>query len=173
MRKRNAFQLVPLAVGLALFIVLGGAASAEGTSPGGEVHAYEADTSLAGHRGTVILTGAITDHGIDHQGVPEDGTNRLELSKGSFSVYVNDLGNKLAAMPVDPVTCSADGSATAAVPIIDGSGTGAYRGISGTFVFTGTTAAILPRLPSGECDTNATKYWGILLAQGSGTVSFK
>jgi hypothetical protein len=173
MQKRNAMFLAPLViVGVALLIVWGGAASAAGTSAGGEVHLYEADTSLAGNLGTVILTGAITDSGTDHQGIPQDGTNRLELSKGSFSIYVNDLGNKLASMPFDPTTCSSAGSATALVPIVAGSGSGAYEGISGTFETKGTTAAILPRLPNGECNTSATQYSGILFAHGSGRVAY-
>ena len=172
MQKCNPLFLAPLVIfGVALLIVWGGAAAAAGTSAGGEVHLYEADTSLAGNLGTVILTGAITDYGTDHQGTPDDGTNRLVLSKGSFAIDVNDLGNKLASMPFDPTTCSSAGSATAPVRIVPDSGTGAYKGISGTFETKATTAAILPP-GSGGCDTTATEYPGILFAHGSGRVAY-
>jgi hypothetical protein len=174
MQKRKARFLAPLAmVSAALLAVSGGLASAAGTPTGGKVHFYEADTALAGNVGTVILTGAVADHGKDHQSVAGGGTiNKLVLSKGSFEVNIGELGNTLRGLPVDPKTCSSDGSATAPVPIVEGTGTGAYRGISGTIETTATEAFILRRLENGECNTNATQYPGVLLANGSGTVSY-
>ena len=146
MRRRNAKLLTALgAVGVSVLAASGALASANGTSNGGEIHLYEADTALAGTLGTVILTGAITDHGIDHQSDASEN-NRLVLSKGSFEINVNDLGGKLASIPLDPRTCSSDGSATAAVPIVTGSGTGAYQGISGTIQTKASVASILPRM---------------------------
>ncbi len=174
MGRHNAKLLTALGtVGLSVLAASGGLAWADGTSSGGEVHLYEADTALAGTLGTVIITGAITDYGTDHQGDPTDGINRLELSKGSFSINVNDLGGRLASIPVDPRTCSSDGSATAAIPIVTGSGTGGYQGISGTIRTRAAVALVLPRLANGQCDTNATQYPGVLIAHGAGTVSFK
>jgi hypothetical protein len=175
MRKRKAKLLTPLAVvGAAVLAVSGGLASADGASTGGEVHLYEADTALAGNFGTVVLTGAITDSGIDCQGCGGEELNVLELSKGSFEINVSDLGNKLAALPVNPVTCSSDGSATAPIRIVPDSiyDTGAYAGIHGTFYTWGAAALILPRGQNG-CETNATQYPGVLIARGAGTVSFK
>ncbi len=86
MRRGNGKLVTALgAVGLSLLAVSGGLAWADGAWSGGGVHLYEADTALAGNLGTVVLTGAVTDHGIDHQGVAGGGTiNRLVLSKGSF-----------------------------------------------------------------------------------------
>lgn len=174
MRSCNAKLLTALgAVGLSLLAVSGGLAWADGASGGGAVHIYEADTALAGNLGTVILTGAITDHGTDHQGAGGDGINLLKLSKGTFEINVGVVGNELHSLPIDPTTCSSDGSATAPIPIVDGSGTGAYQGISGTFQTRASEAFILPRLPNGQCNTNATKYPGVLIARGAGTVSFK
>ena len=94
------------------------------------------------------------------------------LSKGSFEINVGPIGN-LLNFPVNPVTCSAHGSATAPIPIVDGTGTRAYKGISGTIQTTVTFAWILPRLPNGQCNTNATHYPGIGIANGAGTVSYK
>jgi hypothetical protein len=177
MRKRKAKLLTPLAVvSAAVLAVSGGLASADGPSTGGGVHLYEADTALPGNLGTVVLTGAITDSGTDCQGCGgKDGLNVLELSKGTFEINVNDLGNKLAALPVNPVTCSSNGSATAPIQIVPNSihDTGAYSDISGTFYTWGAAALILPRGQNGECDTNATQYPGVLIARGTGTVSFK
>jgi hypothetical protein len=171
MRKRNAKFLVPLAaVSAVLLAVSAGLASASGTSTQGNVHLYEADTAVAGNLGTVILTGAITDNGTDHQGDPVDGINRLEFSNGSFSIDVAKVGSMLQSLPLNPTTCSSDGTVTAPVPIVDGSGTGAYQGISGTFNITASVAFILPRL-HGKCDTTATQYPGVLIANGSGTIS--
>jgi hypothetical protein len=174
MRGRNRKLLTALgAVGGSLLAVSGGLAWADGASTGGRFRVYEADTALAGNFGTVILTGAVTDHGIDHQGVAGGGTiNRLVLAKGSFEINVGALGS-LLNFPVNPNTCSSHGSATAPVPIVGGSGTGAYQGISGTFEGTVAVASIVPRLANGSCDTNATQYPGVLIASGGGTVSFK
>jgi hypothetical protein len=172
MRRRNPKLLVPLAViSAAAVAVSGGLASAAATPTGGEVHVYEADIALAGNIGTVILTGAITDHGKDHQGVAGGGTiNRLVLSKGSFEIDLRKLGSDLN-FPVDPESCGSDGSATDQVPIVPGSGTGAYKGISGTFTVTAAVASIMPRL-NGTCNANATQYPGVLIGSGSGTVSY-
>lgn len=174
MRNRKTKLVAPLALlSTAVLAVSGGLATAAGSSTGGEVHIYEADTALAGSLGTVILTGAITDHGRDHQGVADGGNyNKLVLSKGSFEINVGPIGN-LLNFPVNPVTCSADGSATGPIPIVDGTGTGAYQGISGKLQTTVTFAWILPRLANGQCNTNATQYPGIGIANGTGPVSYK
>jgi hypothetical protein len=133
----------------------------------------EADTALAGNLGTVILTGAITDHGRDHQGVAGGGTiNKIVLSKGSFEINVGKLGSMLL-FAVNARSCSSDGSARAPVTIVPGTGTGAYRGIGGTFETTATMASIAPRRKNGKCNTSATRYPGVLLATGSGTVALQ
>jgi hypothetical protein len=171
--QQKANLLTPLAVvSAAVLAASGGLASADGASTGGAVHIYEADTALDGNLGTVILTGAITDHGIDHQGVAGGGNyNKLVLSKGSFEINLANLPPNFP--PLNPTTCSSDGTTTAPIPIVNGSGTGAYKGISGTFEITVTFASILPRLANGQCNTNATRYPGIGIARGAGTVAYK
>lgn len=174
MQQRNVRFVVPLAmVSAAVLAISTGLASASGTSTGGEVHVYEADTNDAGNLGTVVLTGAITDTGIDNQGAGRNGTNLLVLSKGSFSVDISTIGNSLHNLPVDQTTCSSDGTVAGPITIVPGSGTGAYKRISGTLEADASEAFILPRLQNGECDTNATQYPGVLIAKGSGTVSYK
>src|ERR1039458_5509047 len=170
--KRIAMFLAPLAIaGVTLLVVGNGAVSAAKTRAGGVVHLYAADTAYDRNLDTEIYTGAITDHGIDHQNAP--GGNLVVLSKGSFKIDVTTLGNKLAAGPVDPKTCSFGTSASAPVPIVAGTGTGAYRGISGTIEVTASVAGIYPRLKRGKCNTNPNKFPGVLIAKGSGTVAYK
>jgi len=173
MRNRKA-KLVPslAVVSAAVLAVSGSLASADGSSTAGEIHIYEADTAFDGNLGTDILTGAITDHGTDHQGVAGGGIyNRLVLSRGSFEISTVNLPPNFP--PLNPTTCSSDGTTTVPVPIVDGSGKGAYHGISGTFQITVTFASILPRLANGQCNTNATQYPGIEISRGAGTVSYK
>ena len=174
MHKRSSRFLPVMAMtGTALLAIPAGLAAAAGPRSAGKVHLYEADTALAGNLGTVILTGAITDHGRDHQGIAGGGTiNRIALTKGSFEVDVGKLGRKLL-FPINPRTCSSAGSATAPVTIVQGTGTGAYRGISGTFETTASVASIAPRRKNGKCNTTATRYPGVLLVKGSGTVANK
>jgi hypothetical protein len=174
MRNGKVKLLAPLVlVTAAILAAFGGLASAEGSSTRREVHFYEADTALDGNLGTVVLTGAISDHGTDHQGVAGGGNyNELVLSKGTFEISIAKFGSQLN-FPVNPATCSADGSATAPIPIVNGTGTRAYKGISGTIKTTVTFAWIVPRLANGQCNANATRYPGIGIAKGSGTVSYK
>jgi hypothetical protein len=178
MRKRNAIVLAPLVIaGAVLPIVSGGAASAAGTTSGSPVHLYEADTALAHNSGTVVLTGAITDSGTDCQGCGgQDDLNVLWLSKGTFEINVTDLGNALVtALPLlNPPTCSSDGSADAPIQIVPNSiyDTGAYANISSGTIQTKASEAFTLPLANGQCDTNAPQD-GVLIARGSGTVSFK
>jgi hypothetical protein len=64
-----------------------------GQPAGGVVHVYESDPSLTSSVGNIILTGAISDHGKDHQGVAgkHHTINKIVLSKGSFEVDVAKL----------------------------------------------------------------------------------
>jgi hypothetical protein len=179
MQKRSAKFVVPLAIASAAVLAVStGLASASGTSRGGTVRIYEADTNLAGNQGTVVLTGAITDHGTDCQGCDpiNAGYNVLQLSPGnSFEIDVSKVGNKLGNLPVVPVdqtTCSSDGTVAGPVPIVPGSGTGVYQGITGTFDVQVSAAYVVPRASDGTCETNATQYPGIMIVKGSGTVSY-
>lgn len=175
MRRRNAVFLAPLAsLGVALLVLSGGLASAAPKRAGGVIHVYEV-ARFSSPIGYDVLTGAVTDHGKDHQGVAGNGTiNKIVLSKGSWEVSIANFLSK-PQPPVDPKTCSFAGSRTALVPIVKGTGTGAYAGISGTVKITNHIAGILPRLKSGKCNTsaNAIPVAGVAWAHGSGTVTFK
>lgn len=173
MNKRNAKFLAPLAIVIAALLAVSGAlASTAGTPPGGKIHLYEADTSLAGSVGTVVVTGAINDYGIDNQGVADGGAvNEIGLSKGSFEINVSAAQAKLN-FPVDQNTCSFAGTITAPLPIVKDSGTGAYTGISGRLEATVTQAGIQPQA-NRVCDNNAAPAGSLMLARASGPVYFK
>ena len=176
MRNRKAKVLAPLAlVSAAVLAVSGGLASADGTSTGGEVHVYEADTALDGNLGTVILTGAITDHGTDHQGVAGGGNyNRLVLSKGSFEINVERPGRQVGVDSARSHDLLIRRLGNRAGPDRRRApGRAPTRASAARSETTVTFASILPRLANGQCDTNATQYPGIVIARGAGTVSYK
>jgi hypothetical protein len=177
MPKRSAKFVAPLAIAsAAILAITTGLASASGTSGWRNIHVYEADTNYAGNHGTVILTGAITDQGTDCQGCDlKNGFNVLQLSKGTFEIDVSNLGNELGSLPVVPVdrtTCSSDGTVAGPIPIVRGSGTGPYHGITGALYVQVSVADILPRANDGTCETNATPSAGVMIVKGSGTVSY-
>ena len=173
MHKRIAKFLTPAAVlGVALLAASAGLATAAVKPAGGVVHVYEADPSLASPVGNIVLTGSITDHGKDREGVAGGGTiNRLVLSKGSFEVNTVKLDDS-PPPPVNGFSCSFAGSLTGPTSIVKGSGTRAYKGISGTIRITVTEAGILPRLKSGKCNESpsAVPLAGVALVRGSGKV---
>ena len=93
--------------------------------------------------------------------------------KGSFEISIANLASK-PPPPVDPKTCSFANSITASVPIVRGTGSGAYAHIKGTFKVTVTEAGILPRLKSGTCnESQSATPVGVSWAGGIGTVSYK
>ena len=61
----------------------------------------------------------------------------LKLQHGTFRLYIDGITSKFRAQaahePVYPATCSDYINVTASVPVVAGSGTGAYRGIHGDF----------------------------------------
>jgi hypothetical protein len=62
------------------------------------------------------------------------------LSQGSFRLSIAALDSAfthaVARWPYDRSTCSIHGTVSGTAPVVAGSGTGAYRGITGTFSLT-------------------------------------
>jgi hypothetical protein len=163
-----------VSLGVVLLAVFGGSASATTTRAGGRVQVYEVAPSLASNAANDVITGAITDHGKDYEGVAGNGTiNRIVLSKGSFEI--STAGTTPKPPTVNPRTCSVTSSFTATVPIVNGTGRDAYAGISGKFRVTIIQADITPRRKNHSCNLspNATPVAGVSWTMGSGTVSFK
>lgn len=136
-------------------------------------------TNNDGTKSTVILTGVIGDFGeavsIYPNGTidPEHNSElKLALTHGSFRLDIANLDKKIVSafsdhFPMNTKTCSGTAATTAtATPIVAGSGTGAYRGIGGTFNMTVSIAEVDPKL---KCGTG--QYVEAIFITGSGTVS--
>jgi len=127
-----------------------------------------------------ILTGAVGDYG-PAVAVHPDGTVdpdhasevELQLTHGSFRLSIAGLDTKIAAgyrhWPSIVSTCSGSITVTAAVPVVAGSGTGSYQGISGSFTVTGTIDEVDVK---PVCNGTSKFLSQVILLAGSGTVSF-
>lgn len=127
--------------------------SAPSASARGNTHITLYSVNSDGPRFQAIVTGAVGDHGQAVSVYPDGRTDpehdsdlSLRLGRGSFllSAAVLDKGviSAFRHWPGDPATCSGNISVTAAVPVVPGSGTGAYRGIGGGFTLTATVDEI-------------------------------
>ncbi len=123
-----------------------------------------------------ILSGAIGDYGPAVTVLPDGRTDpehtsdmELQLRHGTFRLYIGGIVGKFQAQtahePTYRTTCSDYFHVTASVPIVAGSGTGAYRGIGGRFslTLTGNEDQKTPCQPGIASQ--------ILVLIGSGTVS--
>jgi hypothetical protein len=128
-----------------------------------------------------IVSGVIGDYGPavtiypDGKVDPEHNSEMvLRLIHGSFRLSIAALDKAFVKVtthePIYPKTCSDLMSVTESTPIVAGSGTGAYRGIRGSFSVTLTSneVEVRPCLPNGPSAFRAQ----LLTAAGSGTVSF-
>jgi hypothetical protein len=158
------------------------------TVTNGAVHIISySDGTGAGE--TDIFTGAIGDSGsgiaVDANGTadPGNGTEQqFMLVHGSFRVSTVALDKKISSafnnFKPNTTTCSGFVTATGTAPVVSGSGTGAYVGITGSFTVTFMYAAILPKIASGkhkgQCNesNNAQSLGSAQTVIGSGTVSY-
>ena len=127
-----------------------------------------------------ILTGAIGDYG-PAVSVHPDGTvdpehtsqMELRLAHGSFRLSIAGLDTKIADafrdQPYNVSTCSDSIGFTAAFPVVAGSGTGSYRGISGGFTMTVTIDEVDVK---PVCNGTSRFLSQVILLAGAGTVSF-
>ena len=124
-----------------------------------------------------ILSGAIGDYGPAVTVLPDgkvdpEHTNELELDlrQGTFRLYIDGIANKFRAQtahePVYAATCSDYFNVSSDVPIVAGSGTGAYRGISGNFSLTLSGDEDQKTPPCGAGFARQ-----VILLTGTGTVS--
>jgi len=124
-----------------------------------------------------IVTGVIGDYGpavtvFPNGKVDPSHTHDLELklTRGSFKLSVTWLDKKFVAVtthePIYPRTCSDYMAASATMPIVPGSGTGAYRGISGSFQAT-ITADEVEKTP---CQPVGAIQYQALVIRGPGRV---
>jgi hypothetical protein len=145
-----------VAIAAAGLVATGGlfvGAQASGQPTGGVVHVYEYDapTNVPGR---IVLTGAISDHGLDLAGVagPNHTYNKLVLTKGSFEV---NTGKIKVHQHLDATSCTLVVRGSGPTPIVKGSGTGAYQGITGTSQSKTGFVGVFPKKPNGSCNTSA------------------
>ena len=127
-----------------------GAAAASATAPAAardNAHLMVYSINSDGPDLRAIVTGAIGDYGPAVTVFPNGKVNpshthdlELKLTHGTFKLSLTELDKKFVAVtshePIYPRTCSDYMTASAPMAIVPGSGTGAYRGISGRFAVT-------------------------------------
>ena len=126
-----------------------------------------------------VVTGAVGDYGPAVTVYPDGKVDpkhnseiELKLTRGSLRLSIAGIDKKFVRAtshePIYPRTCSDFINFTATAPIVAGSGTGAYRGISGSFRLTVTDDEINPR----PCQPVTAFLWQVIVLAGTGTVSF-
>ena len=131
---------------------------------------------------TVVLSGAIGDFGaavtVLRNGTvdPEHSSLlNLALTQGSFRIVIRPLHaqllNALDHAPYNRKTCSGHVMVTGTAPVVAGSGTGAYKGIRGSFKLTLTANEVDTR-PGCQPFSGSPLQAQTVFITGSGTVSF-
>jgi hypothetical protein len=127
---------------------------------------------------TAVVSGAIGDYGPAEEISPgstgvsaHGGELELKLTHGTFRLNIADIDTKFTEgtshEPVFPRTCSTYVTVGDAVPIVPGSGTGAYRGIAGTFAMTLT----LNEVHNRPCTTSLTILRQVIVLSGAGKIT--
>jgi len=127
-----------------------------------------------------VVSGVIGGYGpavsLDPGGQVDPAHNselELRLTHGSFRLSIAALDKKFVTAashePIYPKTCTDLISVTGTTPIVAGSGTGAYRGIRGSFPVTLT----LNEVEARPCQPSPGAFRAQLITvAGSGTISF-
>jgi hypothetical protein len=145
-------------------------APASGKPAGGVVHLYEyaPPTTVPGR---IILTGAIFDHGLDRGGAgPNHTYHQLALTKGSFEL---DTGKIKIHQHLDTKSCTLVVLGSGPAPIVKGSGTGAYHGITGTFRAKTGFTGVFPKKSNGSCNMSVPAETGFGWMSAVGRYSVK
>lgn len=162
-----------------------GGASAAGTmraqeAAGGEAHIMVYSINSDGPFFRVILTGAVGDYGPAVTVYPDGRVDprhtsdvELKLTHGSFRLRIASIDRKIVSafghFPANPRTCSGTVTVAGTAPVVADSGTGWYRGISGSFRMTVTIDEVDVK---PVCNGTSKFLWQVILLAGAGTVSF-
>jgi hypothetical protein len=153
------------AVAAGVFGVVSAAASAGQGQTSGRISIL---VVAHGNKSDDIVTGAIADHGTDHDA--GHNTQKIVLSKGSFDVGAGQF-NKNFKVKTDKATCAVTATSHAThMPISHGSG--AYAGITGSISIKATFAELAQKSSSGKCELDKTPISASDVLIGSGTVSY-
>jgi len=191
---RNRFVSVLAIAVFAGALVTGGCVSASTKPPAAAATASARAAAATGGKANIMIYGVNTDgaywHAIvsgvigdygpavsiyPHGEVDPAHNSELELrlAHGSFRLSVAALDKKFVTAgshtPIYPKTCTDLISVTGTTPIVAGSGTGAYRGIRGSFPVTLT----LNEVEARPCQPSPGAFRAQLITvAGSGTISF-
>lgn len=184
---RNRFISVLAIAAFADVLVTGGCASAATTSmaraaaaTGGTANIMIYGVNTDGAYWHAIVSGVIGDYGPTVSIYPDgqvdpahNGELELHLTHGSFRLSIAALDKKFvkaaAHEPVYPKTCTDLISVTGTTSIVAGSGTGAYRGIRGSFP----VALTLNEVEARPCRPSPGAFRAQLITvAGSGTIAF-
>jgi hypothetical protein len=126
-----------------------------------------------------IISGVIGDYGPAVTIYPDGKVDpmhnsqmELRLTRGSFRLWIVSVDKTFVKAtshePIYPKTCTDHITVTGTAPIVAGSGTGAYRGISGSFPLTVT----LDEVEAKPCQPSPGAFRSQLITlAGTGTVS--
>jgi hypothetical protein len=153
------------------------AAASAAAATGGKANVMIYGVNTDGAYWHAIVSGVIGDYGPavsiypDGQVDPAHNSEmKLRLAHGSFRLSIAALDKifvkATAHEPVYPKTCTDLIKVTGTTPIVAGSGTGAYRGIRGSFPVTLT----LSEVEATPCPSAFRAQ--LITVAGSGTVSF-
>jgi len=190
---RNGFVAVLAIAALAGILVTGGCVSAAATppaaatsraraaaAPGGTANIMIYGVNTDGAYWHAIVSGVIGDYGPAVSIYPDGQVDpahhselELRLTDGSFRLSIAALGKAFVTAashaPIYPKTCTDLIRVTGTTPIVAGSGTGAYRGIRGSFPVTLT----LNEVEARPCQPSPGAFRAQLITvAGSGTISF-
>jgi hypothetical protein len=193
--RRNRLVSVLAIAAFASALVTGGYALAAARAPAAVATASARAAAATGGTANIMIYGVNTDGAYFHaivSGVigdygpavsiyrdgkvdPEHNSEmKLRLTHGSFRLRIAAIDKAFVEAashePIYPKTCSDLISVTRTIPVVTGSGTGAYRGIRGSFRVTlaGNEVEARPCLPNGPSASRAQ----LITAAGSGTISF-
>ena len=156
------------------------AAARAAAAPGGTANIMIYGVNTDGAYWHAIFSGAIGDYGpaisIHPDGQVDPAHNsemELRLTHGAFRLSIAAVGKAFVTAashePIYPKTCTDLISVTGTTPIVASSGTGAYRGIRGSFPVTLT----LNEAEATPCQPNPGAFRAQLFTvAGSGTISF-
>ncbi|MBR7837660.1 hypothetical protein KDL01_30550 [Actinospica durhamensis] len=133
---------------------------------------------------TVVLTGAIGDYGQAVFVYPDgsvdpdhDSELSLQLSRGTLRLDIAPLDKAFVAavvhdFPTNAATCSGSASVTRKAAVVAGSGTGAYRNVTGSFTLTATLDEVDAAGTSAPCDGTGAILGQVIVITGPGVVAF-
>lgn len=193
MRKNRLVSVLTLAA-CGVLLTGGGVSAATMAPPATRAPAMARAVAAAGGKANIMIYGVNTDGAYFHAivsgvigdygpavSIYPDGkvdpahTSEMELrlTRGRFRLSIAALDKAFvkatSSEPIYPKTCTDLISVTGTTPIVAGSGTGAYRGIHGSFPVTIT----LNEVEARPCQPSPGAFRAQLITvAGSGTISF-